>query len=86
MPYQIVGIDVHKKMLAVVVADVSVNGDYRFEHLKIGTSPAQLRAMAPRRRPDASTWPRRSRTAASGDARRIFPMPNAWCGAWSRRS
>ena len=28
MPYRIAGIDVHKKMLAVVVADVEVDGDY----------------------------------------------------------
>ena len=40
MPYRIAGIDVHKKMLAVVVAD------YHFERLKTGTSPAQLRALA----------------------------------------
>src|SRR5580693_1322487 len=46
MPYQIAGIDVHKKMLAVVVADVEVEGDYHFERLKVGTSPAQLRALA----------------------------------------
>lgn len=46
MPYHIAGIDVHKKMLAVVVADVDVEGDYQFERLKIGTSPAQLRARA----------------------------------------
>jgi hypothetical protein len=46
MPYQIAGIDVHKKMLAVVVADVEVDGDYHFERLKVGTSPAQLRALA----------------------------------------
>jgi transposase len=46
MPYHIAGIDVHKKMLAVVVADVSVDGDYHFEHLKTGTSPTQLRALA----------------------------------------
>ena len=39
MPYQIAGIDVHKKMLAVVVADVEVEGDYHFERLKVGTSP-----------------------------------------------
>jgi len=30
MPYQIAGIDVHKKMLAVVVADVEVEGDRSF--------------------------------------------------------
>src|SRR6202051_3889562 len=46
MPYQIAGIDVHKKMLAVVVADVQVDGEYRFEHRKVGTSPAQLRSLA----------------------------------------
>jgi hypothetical protein len=33
-------------MLAVVVADVEVEGDYPFERLKVGTSPAQLRALA----------------------------------------
>jgi len=46
MPYQIAGIDVHKKMLAVVVTDVEVEDDYHFERLKVGTSPAQLRALA----------------------------------------
>ena len=46
MPYKIAGIDVHKKMLAVVVADVEVEDDYHFERLKVGTSPAQLRALA----------------------------------------
>ena len=29
MPYRIAGIDVHKRMLAVVVADVAVEGDWR---------------------------------------------------------
>src|SRR6266849_6207556 len=46
MPYQIAGIDGHKKMLSVVVADVEVDGDYHFERLKVGTSPTQLRALA----------------------------------------
>src|SRR6266581_2692187 len=46
MPYQIAGIDVHKKMLAVVVADVEVDGEYHFERRKVGTSPTQLRALA----------------------------------------
>ena len=31
MPYRIAGIDVHKKMLAVVVADVEVDGDFHFD-------------------------------------------------------
>ena len=46
MPYYIAGIDVHKKMLAVAVADVEVEGDFHFERLKVGTSPVQLRALA----------------------------------------
>jgi transposase len=46
MPYHIAGIDVHKKMLAVAVADVEVEGDYHFERLKVGTSPLQLCALA----------------------------------------
>ena len=46
MPYRIAGIDVHKKMLAVVVADVEVDGDFHFERQKVGTSPADLRALA----------------------------------------
>jgi transposase len=46
MPYRIAGIDVHKKRLAVVVADVEVDEEYRFEHLKVGTSPAELRTLA----------------------------------------
>jgi len=39
MPYRIAGIDVHKKMLAVVVADVEVDGDFSFERQKTGTTP-----------------------------------------------
>jgi len=36
MPYRIAGIDVHKKMLAVAVADVEIDGDFHFERRKIG--------------------------------------------------
>src|SRR5215470_5677605 len=46
MPYRIAGIDVHKRMLAVVVSDVEVAGEYEFEGRLWGTSPAQLRALA----------------------------------------
>ena len=46
MPYRIAGIDVHKKMLAVVVADVEVDGDFRFERQKSGTTPLDLRGLA----------------------------------------
>ena len=46
MPYRIAGIDVHKKMLAVVVADVEVDGDFHFERQKVGTTPADMRGLA----------------------------------------
>jgi transposase len=46
MAYRIAGIDVHKKMLAVAVSDVEVDGAYQFERRKVGTSPDQLRALA----------------------------------------
>ena len=42
----IAGIDVHKRMLGVVVADVAVEGEYEFERRMVSTSPAQLRALA----------------------------------------
>ena len=38
MPYRIAGNSVHKKMLAMVVADVEVDGDFHFERQKVGTS------------------------------------------------
>jgi len=46
MSYRIAGIDVHKKMLAVVVADVAVSGEYRFARSRYGSSPEQLRFLA----------------------------------------
>lgn len=46
MPYRIAGIDVHKKMFAVVVADVEVDGEFDFERQKAGTTPTDLRRLA----------------------------------------
>ena len=46
MPYRIAGVDVHKKMLAVAVADVEVDGTWRFDRRQFGTSSGQLRALA----------------------------------------
>ena len=52
MPYRIAGVDVHKKMLAVVIADVAVEGEYQFVRRQVGTSPSELAAegeeVAPR--------------------------------------
>ena len=46
MTYRLAGIDVHKKMLAVVVADIAVEGAYEFTHRRVGTSPRELRELA----------------------------------------
>jgi transposase len=46
MGYGVAGIDVHKRLLAVVVADVAVDGEFQFERRTVGTSPDQLRALA----------------------------------------
>jgi len=43
--YRIAGIDIHKKMLALVVADVEVQGHYQFERMRYGSNPEQLRLL-----------------------------------------
>jgi transposase len=45
MAYRVAGIDVHKKMLAVVVADVETE-EYRFERRRYGSNPEDLRRMS----------------------------------------
>jgi transposase len=46
MPYRIAGIDVHKRNLAVVVADVEVEDEYQFERRWYGSNPEQLQVLA----------------------------------------
>ena len=46
MSYRIAGIDVHKKMLAVVVTDVEIDSEYQFEQRRFGSNPEQLRSLA----------------------------------------
>ena len=46
MSYRVAAIDVHKKMLAVVVADVAAEGEYQFERRKFGGTPEQLQVLA----------------------------------------
>jgi transposase len=46
MTYRIAGIDVHKKMLAVAVAEVAGGGEFEFERVTFSTTPEQLKAMA----------------------------------------
>ena len=46
MPYKMAGIDVHKRMLAVVVSDVEIHDEYQFERRQFSSNPAQLRLLA----------------------------------------
>src|SRR2546425_2460070 len=46
MSYRIEGIDVHKKMLAVVVSDVEIESEYQFERRMFSSNPEQLRSLA----------------------------------------
>ena len=44
--YKVAGIDVHKKMLAVVITDAAEVGEFRFERRKFGTGAGDLRLLA----------------------------------------
>jgi transposase len=44
--YRVAGIDVHKKMLAVVITDASVAGEFHFERRKFGTGAEELRLLS----------------------------------------
>jgi len=46
MSYRIAGIDVHKRMLAVVVADVEIESEYQFERRMFSSNPEPLRSLA----------------------------------------
>jgi transposase len=44
--YKVAGIDVHKSMLAVVIADIAKEGEMRFERKKFGTTDSELRHLS----------------------------------------
>ena len=46
MSYRIAAVDVHQKMLAVVVTDIAGEGEYQFERRKFGSAPEELRRLA----------------------------------------
>jgi len=46
MSYRIAGIDVHKRMLHVVVSDVQVDGEHDFTRRVFGSLPEALRSLA----------------------------------------
>ena len=46
MPYNIAGIDVHKKVLVVVAAEVTEQGEWSYERGKFGATASELRRLA----------------------------------------
>jgi transposase len=44
--WKLAGVDVHKKMLAVVVTDAAQVGEFQFERRKLGAGAAELRLLA----------------------------------------
>src|SRR5580693_4220931 len=70
MSYRIAGIDVHKKMLAVVVSDVEIESEFQFERRMFASNPDQLRLLSNgcnSRKPRKSSWnPRRNIGGRSG--------------------
>src|SRR5438034_3269816 len=46
MSYRIAGIDVHKKMLAVVISDVMIHEEFEFERRQFTTTAGDLRSLA----------------------------------------
>jgi transposase len=46
MSYRVAAVDVHKKMMAVVVTDVEGEGAYQFERRKFGATPDELQVLA----------------------------------------
>jgi hypothetical protein len=45
-PYRIAGIDIHKKMLAVVVTEIAAGGELTFERRKFGTLDSDLKELS----------------------------------------
>ena len=46
MAYRIAGIDVHRRMLAVVIADVATEGEYRLKRRQVGANPSEILKLA----------------------------------------
>jgi transposase len=46
MAYRVAAVDVHKKMLAIVAADVAGEGEYKFARRKFGATPDELQRLA----------------------------------------
>src|SRR3954452_18531915 len=44
--YRIAGIDIHKKMLAVVVTEIGAGGEFTFERRKFGTLDSDLKELS----------------------------------------
>jgi transposase len=46
MSYRVAGVDVHKRMIAVVVVDVAGDGEYQFERRRFLATPSELHLLA----------------------------------------
>ena len=46
MAYRIAAIDVHKRMLAVVITDVAGEGEFKFERRKFGAVASEFELLA----------------------------------------
>jgi hypothetical protein len=86
MSYRISGFDVHKKVLAVVVSDVEVDGEFRFERRMFGSNPEQLRSLAACRVPNALSSVRKVGTRLPKDVptlpaftTRVLPTIRSHC-------
>jgi hypothetical protein len=70
---------VHKGLLAVVVADLTADGEDAFERRQFGSTPAQLLRMRLRDQPLA-------RRMGFGEAQAAFLMAAAWPCGWRPRA
>ena len=91
MSYRIAAIDVHKRMLAVVPADVSGTGEFQFDRHKFASTPDQLQVLAewlvqPARCPARCICARPTPTALPKDARMTTLTPNECSNACSRKN
>ena len=72
MSHRVAGIDVHKKVLMVVVID-SQDGDWGVKRKRFGTVSSELRLLC------GFTWRKPFPIAHPKDASMIFAMPSVWC-------
>ena len=90
IPHMVAGIDVHKKMLAVVVTDTSAEGAWTFQRRKFETLPKDLEKLAEwlgeLRVEEAVMESTAQYWKPVLAARTTFGMPSGWCADTMMRS